>query len=255
MGHTVYYCSEDDVAEFLQVDVFSGSTTPTDETVKDFISMAEERIDQLTDHAWATARAKEVTEERVRIQRVRSNVINTRGRIQLQHFPILAFSQNATPNFTNTNGNIKLWNGSKYLDYLDSDEGKSLGSSVTDVVNKDMWADNERGLIYVNNYSTFNMVNSSPAGVDGYVSYKYATATTPDDVKLAAIYFASSLIAMNDDLNLMQEGDDSMDNASRSQKFEDMAMKILTDNQRIGRKLTMATGIGGFGTGRITADY
>ena len=154
-----------------------------------------------------------------------------------------------------TNGNVKLWNGSKYLDYLDSDESKALGSSVTDVVSKDIWADAERGLIYINNYSTFNMVNSSPAGVDGYVSYKYATASTPDDIKLATIYFASATIAMNDDLNLMQEGDDSMDNATRSQKFEDMGMKILKDNNHLGRKLAMATSVGGFGTGRVTADY
>jgi len=248
----VAYCTANQIAAFLQVDNFSGSTTPTTTDVESFIEMAEERIDQLTSHAWATARAKEVTEERVRIQRVRSNVINSRGRIQLEHYPILSFSQHASPSLAQTNGNVKLWDGSKYLDYLDSDESKTLGSSVTDVVNKDMWADNERGLIYINNYSTFNMVNSSPAGVDGYVSYKYATASTPDDIKLATIYLTSSMIAMNDDLNLMQEGDDSMDNASRSQKFEDMALKILKENKRVGRNLTMATGIGGFGTGMVT---
>ena len=251
----VAYCTANQVSAFLQVADFSGSTTPTTSDVESFIEMAEERIDQMTEHAWATARAKSVTEERVRIQRVRSNVVNTRGRIQLEHFPILSFSQHATPTLSQTNGNIKLWDGSKYLDYLDSDESKDMGSSVTDVVSKDFWADTERGLIYINNYSTFNMVNSSPAGVDGYVSYKYATASTPDDIKLATIYLTSAMVAMNDDLNLMQEGDDSMDNASRSQKFEDMALKILKDNKRIGRKLVMATGVGGFGIGRVAADY
>ena len=245
------YCTRNDVSAFLQVADFSGSTTPADGDVDGFISMAEERIDQMTDHAWATARAKSVTEERVRVQRVRSNVINTRGRIQLEHFPILAFTQHASPSLSQTNGNVKVWNGSKYLDYLDSDESKDMGSSVTEVVSKDFWADTERGLIYLNNYSTFNMVNSSPAGVDGYVSYKYATASTPDDIKQACIYFTAATIAMNDDLNLMQEGDDSMDNATRSQKFEDMGIKILTDNKRTGRKLAMATGIGGFGTGMV----
>ena len=249
------YCVRNDVSAFLQVADFSGSTTPSDGDVDNYIAMSEARIDELTDHAWATARAKEVTDERVRIQKVRSNVVNTRGRIQLEHFPILSFSQNATPNFTNTNGNVKIWNGSKYQDYLDSDENKVLGSSVTDVVGKDMWADTERGLIYIENYSTFNMVNSSPSGVDGYVSYKYGEANTPDDIKLAAIYFTASIIAMNDDLNLMQEGDDSMDNATRSQKFEDMGMKILKDGGHLDRKLAMATGIGGFGIGRVNADY
>jgi len=247
----VAYCTANQVAAFLQVADFSGSTTPTTSDVESFIEMAEERIDQLTDHAWATARAKSVTEERVRVQRVRSNVINTRGRIQLKHYPILDFTQHASPTLAQTNGNIKLWDGSKYLDYLDSDESKSMGSSVTDVVSKDFWFDAERGIIYINNYSTFNMVNSSPAGVDGYVSYKYATASTPDDIKQATIYFAASMIAMNDDLNLMQEGDDSMDNSTKSQKFEEMAMKILKEGRRLGRSMPMARGVGGFGTGMV----
>jgi hypothetical protein len=96
------------------------------------------------------------------------------------------------------------------------------------------------------------MLNSSPAGVDGYVSYKYATATCPKDIKLATIYFTAATIAMNDDLNLMQEGDDAMNNQTKSEKFEDMAMKILKDNRRLERDMTMARAIGGFGTGMVT---
>jgi hypothetical protein len=57
---------------------------------------------------------------------------------------------------------------------------------------------------------------------------------------------------MNDDLNLMPEGDDSMDNSTKSQKFEDMAMKILKDNKRLDRDMTMARAVGGFGTGLVT---
>ena len=247
----VSYCTHGDVSAFLQLADFSGSTTPTATQVETFIGLAESRVEQLTDHAWATANAISVTDERVRIQRVRSNVINTRGRIQLRHYPVLAFSQHASPSLSQTNGTVKIWNGSKYQDFLDSDESKVMGGAVTDVVSKDFWADIERGLIYLNNYSTFNMVNSSPAGIDGYVSYKYATATCPDDIRLATIYFTAATIAMNDDLNLMQEGDDSMDNATKSQKFEEMAMKILTDNKRIGRSMAMAHGIGGFGTGMV----
>jgi len=246
------YCTHGDVSAFLQLADFSGSTTPTQGQVETFIELAESRVEQLTDHAWATANAISVTDERVRIQRVRSNVINSRGRIQLRHYPILAFSQHASPSLAQTNGNIKLWNGGKYQDYLDSDESKDMGSNVTDVVSKDFWADVERGTIYINNYNTFNMLNSSPAGVDAYVSYKYATATCPDDIRLATIYFTASTIAANDDLNLMQEGDDSMDNSTKSQKFEEMAMKILKDNRRLERDMPMARGVGGFGTGMVT---
>tara|TARA_R100000781_G_scaffold101133_1_gene64602 strand:+ start:18 stop:770 length:753 start_codon:yes stop_codon:yes gene_type:complete len=248
----VAYCTANQVAAFLQVADFSGSTTPTTADVESFIEMAEERVDQLTDHAWSSARAKSVTEERVRIQRVRSNALSTRGRIQLGHYPILDFSQHASPSLTQTNGNVKIWNGSKYLDYLDSDENKTLGSSVTDVVNKDMWADGERGVIYLEDYTLFESISDSPSGVDGYVSYKYATASTPDDIKQATIYFTASMIAMNDDLNLMQEGDDSMDNSTKSQRYEDMAMKILKDGKRLGRSMQMARAIGGFAVGRST---
>ena len=124
------YCTHGDVSAFLQLADFSGSTTPTATQVETFIDMAEARIEGLTDHAWATANAISVTDERVRIQRVRSNVINTRGRIQLRHYPLLAFSQHASPSLSQTNGNVKVWNGSKYQDFLDSDESKDMGSNV-----------------------------------------------------------------------------------------------------------------------------
>ena len=150
-----------------------------------------------------------------------------------------------------TNGNIKIWGSGGYVDYLDSDESKTLGSNVTDTGN-DVWADMERGIIYLNSYSLHNMLNSSPAGVDGYVTYKYATATTPKDIKLATIYFTAAIIVSNDDLNLMPEGDDSMDNRSKAEVFEAQAMKILKDNKRLERTMPLARAIGGFGTGMVT---
>ena len=251
----VSYCTYLDVSAFLQVDAFAdggSATTPTRTQVETFIEMAESRIEQLTDHAWATVNAISVTEERVRIQRVISNAINDRGRIQLKHYPIIAFTQHASPSLAQTNGKVQVWNGGSYLDYLDSDNSKTMGTT-TDVVSKDFWADIERGIVYINSYNTLNLLNSSPSGVDGYVSYKYATATCPDDIKLACIYFTASTIAMNDDLNLMQEGDDSMDNSTKSQKFEEMAMKILKDNRRMRHAMAMARAIGGFATGRVTS--
>ena len=248
----VAYCTSAQVAQFLQVDAFSGSTTPTSTVVDSFIEMAEARIDELTNHAWATARAKSVSDERGRIQKVRTNSINSVGRIQLAHYPVLAFTQHATPSLAQTNGTLKVWNASLYQDYLDTDNSKTMGSSVTDVVNKDFWMDTERGIIYLDNYNLFDTITDSPAGVDAYISYKYATASTPDDIKLATIYFTAATIAMNDDLNLMAEGDDSMDNATKSQRYEEMAMKILKDNKRLDRDITMARAIGGFGTGMVT---
>ena len=242
------YCSEQDVAAFLQVASFSGSTTPTTATVVSFIEMAQERINQLTDHAWnshATTRGQ-VTEERVRIQRVdQGSGVNTRGRLQLRHFPIMALD--------NAEGDLmNIWESSSYVDYLHPSNSKTGSGTPIDIVGKDYWQDTHRGTIYISNYNAVNNLLGSPSDVDAYVTYRYATATTPADIKLATIYFTAATIAMNDDLNLMAEGDDSMDNATKSQKFEDMAMKILKDNKRLDRKFTMSRSIGGFGTGRST---
>ena len=248
----VSYCTHGDVSAFLQLADFSGSTTPTATQVESFIELAEGRIEELTNHAWSTANAISVTDERVRIQRVQSNVVSTRGRIQLSHYPILAFSKDDNPSLSNSaKGNVKIWNASGYTDYLKNSEGKTLGSSVTDTGN-DLWVDTERGIIYLNSYSLHNMLNSSPAGVDGYVTYKYATATTPKDIKLACIYFTAAIIVSNDDLNISQSGEGSMDNRSKAERFEDMAMKILKDHHRIDRSMQMARAIGGFGTGMVT---
>ena len=248
------YCTHGDVSAFLQVDAFAdggSATTPTQAQVETFIGLAESRVEQLTNHAWATANAISVTEERGRMQKVRTNSLNSVGRIQLAHYPVIAFTQHATPSLAQTNGKLQVWNSNQYTDYLYSDNSKTMGTT-TDVVNKDFWLDTERGIIYIDNYNLFNSITDSPAGVDAYVSYKYATATCPDDIRLATIYFTASTIAMNDDLNLMPEGDDSMDNSTKSQKFEDMAMKILKDNRRMDRDMTMARAVGGFGTGMVT---
>jgi len=237
------YCSHGDVSAFLQVSAFHATdTTPTISQVEAFIDMAEARVEQLTNHAWSTAKAITVTDERARVQTVRSTAINDRGRIQLSHYPIVTLAGGS-------GDTLKVWEGSAYVDYVAS---RTMGSSVTDVVDKDFWVDTERGIIYIENYAIHNMLNSAPAGVSAYVKYRYATATTPKDIKLATIYLTAATIAMNDDLNLMPEGDDSMDNSTKSQKFEDMAMKILKDNKRLDRDMTMARAVGGFGTGMVT---
>ena len=230
------YCTSSQVASFLQVPSFSGSTTPSGGHVDDFIAMAEERIDQLTDHAWATSRAKTVTEERGRIQRVMSNSVNDRGRIQLRHYPIL--------NMDSGTDKLHIWDGGNYVEYI---AGKTGDDTITNVTGKDYWIDKERGTIYLNSYNQFNLLSDAPSGVTAYVTYRYATATPPQDIKLATTYFTAAMIAMNDDLNVMQEGDDSMDNATRSQRFEEMGMKVLKDNRRLGRTMPTARAIGGFG--------
>ena len=237
----VAYCTAADISAFLQVDDFSGSTTPSSTDVNSFIEMAEERIDRLTTHAWSTARAKTVTEERGRIQKVRTNSLNSVGRIQLAHYPIVDLASG-----TDT---LNVWTSSSYTEYLANKTGTN---TVTDPTNQDWWTDTQRGIVYIDNYNLFNTITDSPAGVDAYITYRYATASTPTDIKLATIYFTAAIIVSNDDLNLSPEGDDSMDNRSKGELFEAQAMKILKDNKRLDRDTTIARAIGGLGTGLVT---
>ena len=232
-----HYCAHADISAFLQVDAFHATdTTPTISQIESFINMAEERVDQLTDHAWHTSRAKAVTEERGRIQRVMSNSVNDRGRIQLRHYPILDMDSGTDK--------LYIWDGGNYVEYI---AGKTGDDTITNVTGKDYWIDKERGTIYLNSYNQFNLLSDAPSGVTAYVTYRYATAATPQDIKQATIYFSAATIVMNDDLNLMQEGDDSMDNRTKSEKFEEMAMKLLKDGRRLGRTMPTARAIGGFG--------
>jgi len=39
-----YYCSKNEVSAFMQVDTFTGDTTPQSDTVEAFINMAEDKI-------------------------------------------------------------------------------------------------------------------------------------------------------------------------------------------------------------------
>lgn len=60
------YCTHGDISAFLQVDAFAdggSATTPSQAQVETFIDLSNERIDQITGHVWATARAKTITEE------------------------------------------------------------------------------------------------------------------------------------------------------------------------------------------------
>jgi len=231
----VNYCTAADVANFLQVADFSGSTTPTTTDVESFINMSEQRVDEITDHAWHSSRAGTATTERGRIQLVNTNSVSYRGRLQLRHYPFLTLS-------TGSGDALSIWDGSKYTEYI---ANKTAGT-LTDPLSGDYWTDTERGVVYFKSWPI--LYNSTaPSGIDAYVTYRYATTAAPDDIKQATIYFTASIIAANDDLNLMQEGADSMDNRTKAEVWENHAMKILKDGRRWTRAVPIARAIGGFG--------
>ena len=74
------------------------------------------------------------------------------------------------------------------------------------------------------------------------VTYKYATASVPDDIKQACIYLTSALIIGNEEYGLrIGEFTDSLSNSEKLANYEEMAQKILDERTRRGRDIVMAT--------------
>ena len=232
------YCTHGDISAFLQVDAFAdggSATTPTQAQVETFIGLTNERIDQITGHAWATARAKTVTEEKHNIQPVRNTTVGYRGKIRLNHYPHVALTSTSSPSVAN----LHIWDGSTFVDYCDSDL-KTKGTA-TNPLSGDWWEDIQRGFIYLKSYGGMNL-SSSPIGYDAMVTYKYATASVPDDIKQAAIYMTSAFILGNEEYGLrVGEGTDSLTNSEKINNYEEMAQKILDERTRRGRDIVMAT--------------
>ena len=217
MSPTTYYCQDSHVSEFLQMDDFDSNTVPKGDHVDEFIRRNEQFIDEYTDHAWHSSRAGTVTKEPLKIQRVASNTIGTRGVIQLDHYPLISLT------------NLYVWKGGSFVDYVAS--GSYNAGSFTDPLSGDYWVDSENGKIYLKSHPTFSL-NSSATGVKAYATYTYGTSTTPHDIeKACTLLSAADVVSMfdNSDAQLISSKD-----------LKDQAMEILDMRSRQGRIIPIA---------------
>jgi len=213
----VYYTTHGQVSDFLQMDSFSGSTTPTSSQVELLIENNETFIDEYTDHAWSSSRAGTVTKEPLKVQTVASNTIGNRGVIQLDHYPLISLT------------NLHVWKGGSFVDYVASSD--YTAGTFTDPLSGDYWVDSENGKIYLKSYQQFNL-NSSATGVKAYATYTYGTASTPADIRKATMLMtAADVVSMfdNSDAQLISSAD-----------LKTQAMDILKLRSRQGRIIPIA---------------
>mgnify|MGYP001346970816 CR=1 FL=1 len=213
----VYYTTHGQVSDFLQMDAFSGSTTPTSSQVELLIENNETFIDEYTDHAWSSSRAGTVTKEPLKVQTVASNTIGNRGVIQLDHYPLISLT------------NLHVWKGGSFVDYVASSD--YTAGTFTDPLSGDYWVDSENGKIYLKSYQQFNL-NSSATGVKAYATYTYGTASTPADIRKATMLMtAADVVSMfdNSDAQLISSAD-----------LKTQAMDILKLRSRQGRIIPIA---------------
>jgi hypothetical protein len=214
---TTYYCQDSDVSDFLQVDAFTGSTTPNGDAVDEAIQNNEKFIDEYTDHAWNSNRYGTVTKEPLVVQHVSTTTVSYRGVMSLDHYPIASLT------------NLYVWNGGTYKDYV-ADSSFTAGS-FTDPLSGDYWIDLDNGKIYLKQFPAFNMM-TAPTGVKAYATYTYGDATTPHDIKKACILLTAA------DVCSMWDNSDA--GTINSRELKEQAMEILDIRSRQGRTIPIA---------------
>jgi len=175
---TTYYCTADQVAQFLQRNVFSTTTSPKKQVVEDIINRKEDYIDYETGHAW---RETTITEEYI------DNVAYQRGigtRIDLNHRKIRDLNSGTDK--------LEIWNGSSYVDYI---------STKTEGRNNDYFIDQTNGVFYLCNW-----VQIYPKGVRA--TYRYGDSSVAKQIEDACIKLtAIDVLSMLDDVvNFVDDG-------------------------------------------------
>jgi len=214
---TTYYCQDSDVSDYLQIDAFSGSTTPNGDAVDEAIQNNEKFIDEYTDHAWHSSRLGTATKEPLVVQEVTATTIAYRGEISVDHYPIVAVQ------------NLYIWDGTQYIDYVASSDYSA--GTFTNPLSGDYWIDLDNGKIYLKEYATVD-VSSAPTGTQAYATYTYGDSTTPHDIKKSCILLTCA--------DVVSMWDNSDAGTISSRELKDQAMEILDIRSRRGRKIPIA---------------
>ncbi len=204
-----HYCVHGDVSTFMQVTFGSGGLPSTGD-VTSLINEVEQRIDNETDHAWHSSRYATATEEPCVIEPVVASNVGYRGKIKLRHHDIV--------DFTSSTDYLYLWDGSSFPDWVAT---KDKGTT-TDPLSGDYWLDKGRGYIYIKTFPGFG-TGYSPTGYDAMCTYRYGNASTPADIKQAAILLTAASVYHE-----------------RIREYERRAMRILNQRKYKKRNLIVA---------------
>lgn len=199
----VTYCTATQVANFLQISAFDGSSTPSLTQVEDIIERKEDKIDDRTGHSW---RERTVTDEYLRPSTV--NRLGTGIRFKLKHRKIRAITK------------LERWDGSQWYDYV---------ASGTEGRNADYWTNKTDGVVFINGvFSVFD------EGVRA--TYTYGETTVNADIEEACVLFtAIDVLGMYDQqVNFVEDGGTiNQPKSDKIQKWEDRANSILSDKAEI----------------------
>ena len=178
----VTYCTSDQVAEYLQRDDFSTTTTPKKTTVEDYIYRAESEINRHTGSAWMPIT---VTEEIHRfVYKPSRNIKIWRPEITLDFRPIVTLVEDTDI--------LGVYNGSEYIDWI---------STKTEGRNDDFWVDYKNGKIF---FERGFPIHSYNEGVR--ITYRYGHSTVAKWVEELAVLMAAKNVIEFDRTRMIAAG-------------------------------------------------
>ena len=165
---TTSYVTAAQVKSFLQLTTaFSGSTTPTQTEVEDWINNNEDDIDQSTGHAWRTVT---ITKEQHHLE-IPHYQLRDGSEIFLLHRSIKTL--------TSGTDKLEVWDGTQYLDYL---------ANKTEGRNKDYWANDQDGIIFIKTYPAY-----LPRTFGVRITYRYGETTVKKDIRKACMLMTAAV--------------------------------------------------------------
>ena len=194
------YCQASDVAAFMGVDVWDGSSKPTLAQVEAIINRWEDTIDRSTGHAWRTATSQieyyniDTTEES----------IDGELQIKLKHRQLTSL--------TNGTDTLEIWDGGTWVDYL-ADKTEGRGS--------DYWVNESEGILY--------LVYFPGSGRDRVkIQYRYGDGSVPGDITDACTkYVAADLLQQDDRSFIVPEGGQNITMTDKSRQWKLQADAII----------------------------
>lgn len=209
---SMIYTTVAKVMSLLQMPTRTSSTNPTEDEIQQLILRAQDKIDNITGHAWRTRysgtnSAQETTAQYEMYDYKGTHEYLTGVPVHVKHRKIKDLDADEGDAF-------QFWNGQEWEDWL---------ATKTEGRANDFWWDYERGILYFRGY----VWSRKPLGVR--LKYRYGETYVPYDIEEAATKMAAMeiLAGMDSRTAVVAEGSPVMSHRERIEMWKEEVNEII----------------------------
>jgi len=200
--------------------VFDTTSKPTLAEVNQWISEAEDLIDDETHHSWKATTVTdehydfEIAEESKSFFRPRRGSNADEKIVFLKHRQIRTLT-------TGSGDKLEVWDGSQWVDWI------ATGSAYTEGRDEDFWLDYDQGILY--------FANSYPSRKKNAVrmTYRYGASSVPGDITRLATTMVASQILQTDTSDLYVAGSETQKKEEVLKRWDDQIKRILNNRAEV----------------------